>query len=379
MPITTKSAAKARSILLGYLSKTAGKMPTKSEWLTILNSQVNVKEDLQLEQDDIEGLSDALANKLDKNALPNTAKMFEALQESITNLIDQKVSVAAKAAAEATIQLADFDTDDKPVGSICQYVGTDNETKNYFRGYFYEKVREHDAELDNATPTAATVTLNPISIHQTMHYVINGEEYVGAFQQEEDYAVPDTMALLFNNRYIAYGFSNARALDADAFPKHFKISISIDQVFPIAYDKQSKQLVTCEYAKPDPSYTSPVLYINGEEAHLNSSVNRSAEYVWRVSDGKPFILYPTTLSESTDPNDFTSYQYYCLIPRYSDNLIDATADEEQYFCQLSTTENKHGEFDDFAITPEIPIRGAQPTLSNTPWKMMQVSPFCLPE
>ncbi len=66
MPIKTKSSAVERSTIQTYFTKKAGQMPTKSEWFNFINSALNIKDDLNIEQSDVEGLADALAKKLEK-------------------------------------------------------------------------------------------------------------------------------------------------------------------------------------------------------------------------------------------------------------------------------------------------------------------------
>lgn len=368
MPITTKSAAQARSILLGYLNKRGGAMPTRSEWLTILNSNINIKEDLQLEQSDIEGLTAALENKLDADKLPNADKMFEALKESINALIEEKVS---KATAAATIQLEDFDNDNKPVGMICQYTGKDNATNNYYRGFFYEKVREHDPETDNQEPQPETITGEPITIKNTAKYTFGGVSYLGNFQlQDATTSSQKAQAYIINEKYLVFAVKKEALLVND--DTYFPMTKQEYSIFPIAININTLQLVTTEYKEAD-GYPYPVLYVNGELTHKTLTSAAFYNIIFRESDNAPFfMIYHNT----------TKGYFAIVCPVYADRLIDIAAEEEDYFAIATTEPNPMSDITrdaNITITPNYPVRGAEPINSLAPWKMIQVSPFCIPD
>lgn len=375
MPITTKSAAQPRTTLLGYLNKRGGAMPTRSEWLTILNSNVNIKEDIKLEQDDIEGLTATLENKLDADKLPNADKMFESMKQAINALIEEKVSEATKAAAQAaaaaTIQLADFDTDTKPVGAICQYTGQNNDANNYYKGFFYEKVREHDPETDNQEPQPETITGEEITIQNTAKYTFGGVTYLGNFQlQDAATSSQKAQAYIVNEKYLVFAVKKEALLVND--DTHFPMAEQAYSIFPIAININTLQLVTTEYKEAD-GYPYPFLYVNGELTHRTTTSAAFYNIIFRESDNAPFfmIYYKTTKG------------YFAIVcPVYADRLIDIAAEEEDYFAIPTTEPAPDSDTElgaNLTITPNYPVRGAQPINSLAPWKMIQVSPFCIPD
>lgn len=147
--IQTRAKAKSRNVIKGYFAMKAGQLPTKDQFASFIDSALNIKDDMKLEQSDVEGLPEALDNKLDADQLPNTDKMFESLKSNIESLINTKVTEAVKtineSAAATAVQVADFTEDTLPVGSIRQYVGDADEENGYYTGFFYKKVREHSA------------------------------------------------------------------------------------------------------------------------------------------------------------------------------------------------------------------------------------------
>lgn len=376
MPITTKSAAQPRTTLLGYLNKRGGAMPTRSEWLTILNSNVNIKEDIKLEQDDIEGLTTALENKLDADKLPNADKMFESMKEAINALIEEKVSeatkTAAQAAAAATIQLADFDTDTKPVGAICQYTGQDNATNNYYRGFFYEKVREHDPETDNQEPQPETITGEEITIQNTAKYTFGGVTYLGSFNlTDTPLSSRKVQAIVMDEKYVVFAVQKDAALQDDGNTYYF--GSDAFTVYPIAININTLQLVTTEFKEAE-GYTIPALYVNGVLPRNAKSTTAFYNLIFRESDNAPyFMVYYKNSSKGSAA---------LVCPVYADRLIDTTTEEEDYFVIATTEPNPMSDEQigaNLAITPNYPVRGAEPINSLAPWKMIQVSPFCIPD
>lgn len=370
MPITTKSAAKPRTTLLGYLNKRGGAMPTRSEWLTILNSNVNIKEDIKLEQDDIEGLSAALENKLDADKLPNADKMFESMKQAINALIEEKVSAATKAAAAATIQLADFDTDTKPVGAICQYTGQDNDANNYYKGLFYEKVREHDPETDNQEPQPETITGEPITIPNPAKYTFGDTSYIGPFNLTDTLSSQKVEAIVMDEKYLIFAVKKDEAIQDDG--NTYYLGNKAFTVFPIAINMKTLQLVTTEFKEAD-GYTNPALYVNGELARNAKNTSTLYNPIFRESDNKPFFLV----------YHHTTQGYFAIVcPVYADRLIDTTTEEENYYLIQSNEPDPVSDVrlgENLTITPNYPVRGAEPINSNTPWKMIQVSPFSIPD
>lgn len=375
MPITTKSAAQARSILLGYLNKRGGAMPTRSEWLTILNSNINIKEDLKLEQSDIEGLVEALNKKLDADQLPNADKMFESMKQAITALIEEKVSAATKAAAEAAaaaaIQLEDFDTDTQPVGAIRQYIGKDNDANNYYKGLFYEKVREHDPELDNQEPQPETITGDEISIPTPAKYTFGDTSYTGPFNLiDTPLSSRKVQAIVMDEKYVVFAVQKDAALQDDGNTYYF--GSEAFTVYPIAININTLQLVTTEFKEAD-GYTFPALYVNGELPRNAKSTSSFYNLIFRESDNKPFFMvYHNT----------TKGRVAIVCPVYADRLIDTTTEEENYYLIPSNDPDPVSDVrvgETLQITPDYPIRGAQPINSNAPWKMIQVSPFSIPD
>jgi len=350
-------------------------MPTRSEWLSILNSNINIKEDLKLEQSDIEGLQETLNKKLDADQLPKAETMFNALKTYIEALIDEKVSAATKAATEAaaaaTIQLDDFDTDTKPVGAICQYTGQDNDANNYYKGFFYEKVREHDPELDNQEPQPEAITGEPITIQTTAKYTFGGVTYLGNFQlQDAATSSQKAQAYIVNEKYLVFAVKKEALLVND--DTYFPMTEQAYSIFPIAINMNTLQLVTTEYKEAD-GYPYPVLYVNGEL--MRKTLTSAAFYniIFRESDNAPFFMIY---------NNTTKGYFAIVCPVYADRLIDIAAEEEDYFAIPATEPAPMTDITTAAnitITPNYPIRGAQPINSNAPWKMIQVSPFSIPD
>ena len=375
MPIKTKATAKDRATLQTYFTKKAGQMPTKSEWFTVLDSAVNVKDDMNLMQEDIDGLTDALAKKLEKDDLPKTPtaeETFNSMKANIEALIAEKTKDIAAAAAKSYVPaLTDMLTDTEPVGRIAQYIGEDDDFNRLYPGYFYKKIREHNPDGDD-NGSAPTQDGSSIHIDAQQVYNIHGETYTGNYQtQDANTADKRVQAYEINDRYLVYCVEQSALYNADA--PTFSQSDKSLAVFPIAYDSVDGKFVT---ASVEPYQYNPnipaqnKLFVNGEIATSIRSTACFANIVIRQSDGKPFrMLYRST----------TLYTAGILIPMYADDLYDIAADEETYFSPATLDGNFRGEsiMEATTITPRLPIRGTSDYNTDPVWKMIQVSPFIL--
>lgn len=197
--IQTKAKAKSRAVIKGYFSMKAGQLPTKDQFGSFIDSSLNIKDDLKLEQSDIEGLVDTLAGKLDADKLPNTEKQFEALKEKIDALIEQKVTAAVEnvtnAAAAAAVQVEDFVNDSIEVGKIRQYIGEADEENGYYPGFFYKKIREHAADGSKPEPEIVTelesVVIDRLSTPKQT-YVEQNTEKLTQYNEGKSYELTPT-------------------------------------------------------------------------------------------------------------------------------------------------------------------------------------------
>ncbi len=391
MPIKTKSSAVERSTIQTYFTKKAGQMPTKSEWFNFINSALNIKDDLNIEQSDVEGLADALAKKLEKEDLPKTPtaeEQFTNLKSLIESLIVDKTKDIAAAAAKSYVPaLTDMLTDTEPVGRIAQFIGEEDDYNRLYPGYFYKKIREHNPDGDN-NGSAATQDGTTLNITKKGLYTVNGETYVGNWQIDDKTTGDENFyPLSVNNRYIIFVVKESAVFNPDN-ANHARICAKVKDMLPIAYDTQEDILVTTSWGKYPGTTSGDTLaaYVNGELVDKISTLIYYAQMVLRESDQKPFRVCAGKIFV----NDQTqNAQFTVLIPAYADGLYDITADEEFYEHRLyqanetpapnpaAVTNPQTGDFETLTITPRLPIRGTSDYNTDPDWKMIQVSPFIL--
>ena len=368
MPIQTKNAAKVRSILQTYFQKKAGQMPTKSEWLNVLNSFVSIADDLALDLDDIEGLQAALDKKLNAADLPEfphiptAAEIFEALQSSIETLIDQRTADIAAAARKRYIpQLSDMLTDSEPVGTYAQFVGDEDEAHRLYPGYFYKKVKEHEPEGE---PTEGTQDGETINIRNTSRYTFDGETYISNYTKSDNNDL-NTEIMIINNRFVVFTVSR----DAVTNPHDNYATIGdFTEAFPVAYDIQNQMLATVGRAEIPNSGGLLGLTVNGisKSSARNQAVR--GRYVVRESDGAAFVLFEY---------DATNGHFQMLVPQYADGLYDVEADEEMYYFGNTAVDGVDQMNENYTVTPKLRIRNGEGYSTDPAWKLIQVSPFIL--
>ncbi|MBR4323905.1 MAG: hypothetical protein IKP73_00095 [Bacteroidales bacterium] len=302
--IQTRAKAKSRNVIKGYFAMKAGQLPTKDQFGSFIDSALNIKDDMKLEQSDIEGLTEALGKKLDANQLPDSGKMFESLKSDIESLINTKVTEAVKtineSAAATAVQVADFTEDKLPVGSIRQYVGDADEENGYYTGFFYKKIREHSetkpepemvTEVTSVTiskfaaPTQSylpqdqrlvvkynqniSYTLTPTDSEITIYrdsdnqgnpdnlFVIDGDIKVGGVVWEMDYArkiktvTESDTAFLINPEGVAFNMQ---------FP------YANEQTLPVYYNEETGDYISMFVANGDP--TAHVIIILNDELEV---------------------------------------------------------------------------------------------------------------
>lgn len=370
MPIQTRSAAKVRATLQQYFSKKAGQMPTKTEWLNVLNSFINIPDDMNLEPEDIQGLKELLDAKLNADDLPEfphipTAdEIFAELKTNLEALIDERTADIAAAARKPYIpQLSDMLTDTEPIGTYAQYVGEEDETNRLFPGYFYKKVKEHDPEGE---PTTGTQDGEPVTIRNVSRYTLDGETYISNYTKSDNNDT-QTQIVIVNNRFVVFTV----AKDAVTNPHdNYANILDFSEVFPVAFDLQTQMLATVGHEEIPNSGGLLAITINGISKTAARNQAARARYVVRESDGAAFVFFEY---------DATNGRFQMLIPRYSDGLYDVEADEEMYYFGNTAADGVDQMNENYTVTPKLPIRSGEGYNTDPAWKLIQVSPFILDE
>lgn len=389
MPIQTKNTAKNRAALQPYFTKRAGQMPTKSEWFNILDSCLNIKDDMNLTQEDIEGLTDALNKKLDADQLPKmptAEQQFNSLKKYIETLINEKTKDIAAAASKSYVPaLADMINDSEPVGRIAQYVGDDDDFNRLYAGYFYKKIKEHNPDGDETSePTQPGKTYD---IEHSCLFTVNGEKYLGNFSFGINVETTDmrTAVHKINDRYLVILI--AKEACYHDVSNHDYIFSEYGDAFPLAYDMKNARYVNVTWEEKTNNPGKLSMFVNGEEAiNATGTAPGPSRLVLRQSDNKPFILFEASqYYGENEKGESMIARFIALIPAYADNLYDLTADNEIEYDSLycSASESLATDWMDttlnanIQITPRLPIRGTSDYNTDPAWKMIQVSPFVL--
>lgn len=339
-------------------------LPSKQQWHNIIDAAVNIKDDLNLEQSDIEGLEDDLEKKLDKDQL---AENINLIKDKVEALIDEKTAELTKAIENATSknyvqQIDDFTADDCAVGTVAQYVGDDDEAANYFAGFFYRKVKDNDPTAEPGTTTGDPIALgNP----KTTQITIAGETYLTNYTGSSGSTYdPHTRLMKYKaagREYFAVAIGSDRVTDTDA-PHDLTVTNDFPYLYPLAIDTQTGEQFPIEQQGID-------TIIDGKTCNGASTTSASFDIAVRQSDNAAFMLIRYTYSTTNGD----SKQLIVTVPAYEDGLYNTA---NAFDLKITWRDAQSLEVADaVTVTPNYKTRNG----SSPAWKMIPVSPLFLDE
>lgn len=352
-----------RATAKGYFVRSTS-LPSKQQWHNIIDAAVNIKDDLNLEQSDIEGLTTDLDKKLDKDKV---AEQFDQIKTKVKALIDEKTAeltekINAASARKYVQQIDDFTADDCAVGTVAQYVGDDDEAANYFAGFFYRKVKDNDPNAEPGTTTGDPIALgNP----KTTTITIDGETYVtnytGNYGETYDAKTRLMKYTAGGRQYFAVAIGSDRVTDTDA-PHDLTVTNDFPYLYPLAIDTQTGEQFPIEQQGID-------TIIDGTTCNGASTTSASFDIAVRQSDNAAFMLIRHTYSTTNGD----SKQLIVTVPAYEDALYNTA---NAFDLKITWRDAQSLEIADaVTVTPNYKTRNG----SSPAWKMIPVSPLFLDE
>lgn len=360
----TQKQVKSREELKGYFKKKYS-APTAQQYANLIDAFFHLVEDLPIEIADIEGLTEALKKKLEKEDLPDFESMLKTLKSELLESISKATENTT--GKNFTVALTELDDGDAyPVGTIAQYIGTTDEDRELIRGFFYEK-KEIAEENGSAGELVEGETVTFKDLYR--NYPINGRNYVSK-SSLHDSKYRSVFYAPYNDDKEAALCINVDCLttkpDESLCFKNWTSGDTYEVYLPLIAFSAKGETVDFEVKDND-------LYVNGKECTQSGSVNTGTIYdeetkqafvlsALSKTDGGWAVVLPATVGNVYESAAFME-----------DNMqVIASPTSEQ--TQGSVTWMKDGE--ELNFTPYLlGSASAEPGTNKIGWQMIQVSPF----
>lgn len=354
----TQKQVKSREELKGYFKKKYS-APTAQQYANLIDAFFHLVEDLPIEIANIEGLSEALKKKLEKEDLPNFESMLKTLKSELLESISK--ATANTTGKNFTVALTELDDgDDYPVGTIAQYIGTTDEDRELIRGFFYEK-KEIIEENGSAGELVEGETVTITKIYYNYQF---DKKYISAGTLNDGRWLGLIYAP-YNSKGETAICINVKALttkpDESLCFKNWTSGDSYEVYLPlVALSLKGERL--------DFEVKDNAIFVNGKECTQSGSVHSGTMYDEETK--QTFILL--TLNR-------TDGSWSVFIPAASGDVYDSAAfleDNLQVYPGENHTSTWLNNGEELNFTPYLlGSVSAEPGTNKIGWQMIQVSPF----
>jgi len=354
----THKQVKSREELKGYFKKKYS-APTAQQYANLIDAFFHLVEDLPIEIADIEGLTEALKKKLEKEDLPDFESMLKTLKSELLESISKATENTT--GKNFTVALTELDDGDAyPVGTIAQYIGTTDEDRELIRGFFYEK-KEIAEENGSAGELVAD---EPVTITKIYYNYQFDKKYISAGTLNDGRWLGLIYAP-YNDKGETAICINVKALtnkpDESLCFKNWTSGDSYEVYLPLV-------ALSLQHERLDFEVKGNAIFVNGKECTQSGSVHSGTMYDEETK--QTFILL--TLNR-------TDGSWSVFIPAASGDVYDSAAfleDNLQVYPGENHTSTWLNNGEEINFTPYLlGSASAEPGTNKIGWQMIQVSPF----